>query len=345
MFAVGVIAVAAVWYVRRPMSGGSETAATSTAAAFAQSRLELAERSLQARQYRDAQRYADDVLATAPDHQRARAVRDHAGALLRQAGTNIEDARKMIQAGDVRGAVRALDEARTIDPVAPGLAEVSQLMADRFKSQAQAAEAELQRSRAAPAPAQRPVPLPAPQSPAGSSRSVVAVPPAPDTPRDVPPASTAPARPTPPPVAAAAEPLPRTEPAESAAVNPSPSPVAPPAERKATAEIVDDDSAIRAVVSAYARAIESKDLALFRSIKPNLGADEERRIQQGFRAVTSQKVNITVTSIDRRNATASVQLRRQDIIEAGGRRQSSESRQTMTLAKSNGTWVIVEIGR
>ena len=45
----------------------------------------------------------------------------------------------MIQSGDVRGAVRALDEARTIDPVAPGLSEVSQLMADRFKSQAQAA--------------------------------------------------------------------------------------------------------------------------------------------------------------------------------------------------------------
>ena len=60
----------------------------------------------------------------------------------------------MIQAGDVRGAVRALDEARTIDPVAPGLAEVSQLMAERFKTQAEAAELELQRSRAS-APAQR----------------------------------------------------------------------------------------------------------------------------------------------------------------------------------------------
>ena len=59
------------------------------------------------------------------------------------------------------------------------------------------------------------------------------------------------------------------------------------------------------VVAAYARAIESKDLALFRSIKPNLGADEERRIQQGFRAVTSQKVNITITSIDRRGDGAS----------------------------------------
>ena len=107
----------------------------------------------------------------------------------------------------------------------------------------------------------------------------------------------------------------------------------------------DEDGAIRAVVATYVRAIESKDLALFRSIKPNLAADEERRIQQGFRAVTSQKVNITIVSIDRRGDRATLQLRRQDIIEAGGRRQSPESRQTMTMAKSNGTWVIVEIGQ
>ena len=121
--------------------------------------------------------------------------------------------------------------------------------------------------------------------------------------------------------------------------------VAPLPERKPATETVDDDAAIRAVVATYARAIESKNLALFRSIKPNLGADEERRIQQGFRAVTSQKVNITITSIDRRGDAASVQLRRQDIIEAAGRRQSPESSQSTTLAKNNGTWVIVEIGR
>ena len=87
----------------------------------------------------------------------------------------------------------------------------------------------------------------------------------------------------------------------ASAIKPAPSPVNPSTDRKPAAESreADDDAAIRAVVAAYARAIESKDLALFRSIKPNLGADEERRIQQGFRAVTSQKVNITIVSIDR----------------------------------------------
>ena len=354
--AVVVIAAAAIGYFRRPgMSDAPEqTAAVSSSDAFVQSRFELAERSLLAKQYRDAQRYSEDVLTAAPDHAKAQAIRDQATAFLRQAETDIEQARRMIQAGDIRGAVRALDEARTLDPVAPGLAAVSQLMAERFKSQAEAAELELQRSRAAAAPVQRaPAPV-VPSSPPTPSRATSTVPAPTETPREPaaspppPPVSapvTPPVRPESP---APVTPPPRTEPAESAAVKPAPSPVAPPPARtpasQAPAE-VDDDTAIRRVVAAYARAIESKDLALFRSIKPNLGADEERRIQQGFRAVTSQKVNITIVSIDRSGDRASLQLRRQDIIEAGGRRQSPESRQTMTLAKSNGSWFIVEIGR
>ena len=345
VIAVGVVA-AAIGYVRRPVvsDAPATTAAASSSAALVQSRLESAERSLQAKQYHDAQRYADEVLVAAPGHAQAIAVREQAIARLRQAEAGLERARKMIQAGDVRGAVRALDEARTIDPFAPGLIEVSQLMADRFKSQAEAAELELQRARAA-APAQRAAAAPAP--PPAPPKSAAASPAPTETSRESssPPAAPV-APPTPPPVTApVVEPPARTEPAESAAIKPAPSPVA---ERKPPADAVrepDDDSAIRAVVAAYARAIESKDLALFRSIKPNLGAEEERRIQQGFRAVTSQKVNVTIASIDRRGDQASVLLRRQDIIEASGRRQSADSRQTMTLAKSKGAWVIVEIGR
>jgi serine/threonine protein kinase len=347
--AVGAIAAAAVGYFRRPggLDGPEPIAALSSSAAFVQSRFELAAQSLQAKEYRDAQRYADDVLTAAPDHVKAQDVRDRATAFLRQAETDIERARGMLQAGDIREAVRALDAATMIDPVAPGLAEVSQLMAARFKSHAEAAELELQRSRAA-ATGQRAAAPVAPSSPPTSAKSA-SVPQAPaETPRD----STAPALTAtpalPPPVSAPVTLPERTEPAESAAVKPAPLPVSPPLVHTPpsdAAPTADDESAIRAVVAAYARAIETKDLKLFRSIKPNLGADEERRIEQGFRAVTSQKVNITIASIDRRSDRASLQLRRQDIIEAGGRRQSPESRQTMTLVKSNGSWVIVEIGR
>ena len=355
VLAAAVVAAAAVAYFQRPVVSNQPetTAAVSSSDAFVQSRFELAERSLRERQYREARRYSDDVLAAAPDHAKARDIRDQAAAFLRQAETDIERARGMIQAGDIRGAVRALDEARTLDPVAPGLVEVSRLMAERFKSQAEAAELELQRSRAA-APAQRapaqvpPSPPPAPSRPTSTAQVPTektresATPALPPPQQPVPAPVTPPARiePAPPPVTAPA----RTAPAESAAITPAPSPVAPPPVRNPPSD-ADEESAIRSVVATYARAIESKDLALFRSIKPNLGADEERRIQQGFRAVTSQKVNITITSIDRRGDRAILQLRRQDIIEAGGRRQSPESRQTLTLTKSNGNWVIVEIGR
>ncbi len=339
-----LVVAGAVGYFRWSAGSPPEPAPEDpSASAFVQSRFELAERSLQNRQFRDARQYSEDVLAAAPTHEKARAILDQASASLREAETAIERARQLIQAGDVRGAVRALDDARTIDPVAPGLAEVSRLMAERFKSQAEAAEQELQRSRAA-APTQRaqappakvtpPPPTPAPSAPAASSQSLPVAPPPP-------PPTTAPAP--------AIEPLPAKPAApEPAAVKPAPSPVAPSVDRKPAAEApreIDDDAAIRAVVAQYGRAIESKDLALFRSIKPNLGADEERRIQQGFRAVTSQKVNITILSIDRSGDRATVQLRRQDIIEAGGRRQSPESQQTMTMAKTNGSWVIVQIGR
>ena len=153
--AIGLLGAAAFGYFRWSASQAPEaTAADSSTSAFVQSRFELAEQSLQARQFRDAQRYAVDVLAVAPTHAKALAIREQAAASLRQAETAIDRARQLIQAGDVRGAVRALDDARTIDPVAPGLAEVSSLMAERFKTQAEAAEQELKRSRAS-APAQR----------------------------------------------------------------------------------------------------------------------------------------------------------------------------------------------
>jgi hypothetical protein len=96
-------------------------------------------------------------------------------------------------------------------------------------------------------------------------------------------------------------------------------------------------------MSTYARAIESKDIALFRSIKPNLSREEERRLQEGFRAVTSQQVTVTVAGIDRRGDEATVSLRRRDTIQAGGREQSAESQQTLRVARTAGGWVIVEI--
>jgi len=129
---------------------------------------------------------------------------------------------------------------------------------------------------------------------------------------------------------------------------PQTSPAPAPAERREAdasppPSADDDDAAIRKVVAAYARAIENKDLALFRSIKPNLSGEEERRLQAGFRAVTSQRVNVTIVSIQPRGDHAAVVLRRRDTIEVDRRQQTSDSQQTLNMARTRGGWVIAEI--
>ena len=151
----------------------------------------------------------------------------------------------------------------------------------------------------------------------------------------MPPAATKPPEPV------AAEPVAPPPAAESSAARGhDPNPGATPQSQESA-----DEDAIRRVIATYARAIEAKDLALFRSVKPNLSPEEQRRIEEGFRSVASQRVTITILGIERRGQEALVRLRRRDQIEAGGRVQSAESQQSMKLIRAAGGWVIREIGR
>jgi hypothetical protein len=97
-------------------------------------------------------------------------------------------------------------------------------------------------------------------------------------------------------------------------------------------------------VTTYARAIETKSLALFRRAKPNLSAEEERKLTEAFRG-PQQRIEITILSIDRRGDRASVRVRRRDTIGTAGRQQTAESQQAMTLIRANGGWVIDTIGQ
>jgi serine/threonine protein kinase len=181
-----------------------------------------------------------------------------------------------------------------------------------------------------------------------------------------PPRAAAPALPSPvPPVSRDVDPSTTGSPQAQAAAVPAPTPpvvvsppialpVVPPAQTQPPASAArvepepralgeDDDAAIRRVTSTYARAIETKDLALFRSIKPNLSREEERRLQDGFRAVSSQRVALTVVSIDRHGDEASVKVRRRDTIEAAGRTQTIDSDQILQMTRANAGWVVVSI--
>ena len=353
--AAAVVAVVALAYFFWPRAATESPSGTNSIAALSdatvRSRRDLAAQSLEARNYRAALAYASEVLAVAPDDPTALKIRDDSRAMIARFDAALEDARRRAAAGDLSGAAQALESARTIDPTSPSVTELSARLADQLKTQPSASSAP--RGRSAAPPSQTPLP-----SPADSARVEPTRPPAASTqtapPIQAPPIPTpsgdalappAPPKIQPPATSAAPQPAPEPEvvapppaPAPAAAAQPSRGATAP---APATAE--DDEAVIRRVVATYGRAIETKDLALFRTVKPNLSREEERRLTEGFRNVVSQRVELTILSIGRQNQGATVQVRRRDVIETGRQQQTAESRQTFALARANGGWVIVEI--
>jgi hypothetical protein len=306
------------------------------------SRLALATASLDAAHYRAALVYAEQVLELEPEHAGAIKIRDEARGMIAKFDAAISDARRRLAARDLRGAERALDTARSIDAGAPSVTEVALRIAEASRPRQQAPEPTRgTRAAAEPQRAERPVETP----PRSTQRLETPPPPAPK-----------PEAPPPEPVPSTQVPVVGSAPTV-VAPRPVPTPPNPPAssspsasERRERAQeppsgpsAEEDEAAIRRLVATYARAIESKDVGLFRTIKPNLSFEEERRLQEGFRAVTSQRVNLTVLSIDRRGEAATVILRRRDTLQAGGRQQTAESQQTMTLARTGRNWTIVDI--
>jgi tetratricopeptide (TPR) repeat protein len=102
------------------------------------------------------------------------------------------------------------------------------------------------------------------------------------------------------------------------------------------------EAAVRRVIDDYRRAIESQDLALFRSLKPDLSQNDEKTLRESFKAIKSQVVGITVESIQVDGDRATVRVARQDMING---RPMRAMNQTFRLARSGGTWQIQSIGQ
>jgi len=200
---------------------------------------------------------------------------------------------------------------------------------------------------------------PQPASPAAASASapVVTIP-APGTPSA---AAPSPALPTPAPPESPA-PLPAVAPAANTptaaplpGVTPAPREVAAPAASTPTARaaaseppppappVDTDDMVIRRTIATYQAAIEKKDIALYRSVRPGLSAAEETRLRDSFRQVDAQQVAITIEDIHVDGRTATVRVSRQDTVVNAGRRQTQSSRQTLRLEKTGTSWIITEL--
>lgn len=324
--------------------------ATGQMEAAIESRVSMARSSLDGRNYRAALSYAREVLATDADHAEATRIRDQAEGMLRRFDEAIIQARAHLANGDIQATARSLEAAREIDPSSPSLVEIgaalSELGRDRETAQRESEQREAaRRQKTEREAAPRTPPPPRETTPREPVKEAPKQAPTQPEPNPAPPAAPAPVpvSPTfpdpppsaPPPKATTPEPTP-----PAPAPPPKPEVEKPPAgPTKAEA----DDSAIRRLVTSYGRAIETKDVDLFRSIKPNLSSDEERRLLEGFRAVSSQQVNLSVASVDLKGDTAIVVLQRRDVYEVRGRRQTVESRQTLALSRSGSGWVITEI--
>jgi hypothetical protein len=327
-------------------------------------RLVAARISLDAKHYRTALAQAGEVLAIDAQNAEATKIRDEARGMLARFDTAIARARERLHLGDLAGMARALEEARTIEAASPAVAEIS----ERFFELKRRKDDEARNAAARPRPeapsdrrssrgsepqaatptagaaqsrgdqAKPADPTAKPTEPSAKPSGEGAKPPGePARPpvQDPPPAAPPVAPPAAPPPAPASPPVLKPPASETTA------PVKPPRSGPTPEE---DEAAIRKVVAILARAVETKDIALYRTVRPNLSRQDEKRVRDGFNAVRSQRVTITVLSIDPRGDSALVRVLRQDVAEGqGGERKDNEIRQTLTFARTATGWIITTV--
>ena len=101
------------------------------------------------------------------------------------------------------------------------------------------------------------------------------------------------------------------------------------------------DAAVRKVVADYSRALESQDIDLFRTLKPDLSSDEEKRLRESFKQVRYDRVGIEVEAVEVNGGEALVKVARQDTVNG---RSLRPQRQLFRLARSGSSWRIVSMG-
>jgi serine/threonine-protein kinase len=151
--------------------------------------------------------------------------------------------------------------------------------------------------------------------------------------------STAAANTSPAPMESAPSPLTTTRPVPPPAAAPASAP--PPAARPAPPPGPSDEELIRALVEDYGRAIETKDLGLFRRVKPNLSGDEEQRLRQAFEA-GQHDVNIEILDVSVSGNTARVRLVRRDGMNGNALKPFQ---QVLSLRRGPSGWTVESIGR
>jgi eukaryotic-like serine/threonine-protein kinase len=363
-----------------PAPAGPEQAGI-MADVFVTNQVELARADLADRDYDSAARRAEEALKLNPGSADAREVLEQARRRQREIEDAVAQARTAYGSGDVVGASEALGRVMTLAPRHPVVAELSAALKAHFRPQADDARRAAEGARRAAGEAgagsstgyrqggqlaSEADALFRGQDFANAAQKYVesrnaferakreadearlaAARPSPSAGPPLSPASAAAPTAAPVPAATARAPVPIPAPTV-AAVPAAPPAAAPPPASPATlapaprSPSEGAEAAVRRVISEYGRAIETQDLALFRSLKPDLNADEEKRLREAFNAIKSQAVGITVDSVQIEGDRATVKVTRQDVVNG---RPMRPAPQTFRLARSGGAWLIQSIGQ
>jgi serine/threonine protein kinase/tetratricopeptide (TPR) repeat protein len=337
------------------------------------SQVELARANLEDKDYREAAAQAERVVQLAPDNAEARQILSQAQGELTALDNAAREARASFQAGDANGASRALGRVMAIDPRHPVAVELSAALNQHFRAAAEdgrrAAEQsrlEAERARAGSLELYRTAQKTAREAEAllrrdqfaqatqkfleakdgyGRARRAAEV--------------TMTTLPSPPPRVAAASTAPVTPPAPASVRPPQNAPPAsvsaPPAATSAPVPTLaasplsqslpappNHAPAVLRVITDYGRALETRDVTLFKTLKPDLSGDEEKRLREAFKAIQSQRVSITIESVQIEGSRATVRVSRQDTLNGKSMRPLQ---QTFRLVEKDGTWTIQSIGQ
>ena len=374
---VGVGLVVAVgfwarsWQARKPARPAAEIAQEQEGIlkdTLIAGQIELTRSELDNKDYPAAIAQARRVLELDAGNAEARELMRRAEAALHDLEAAAAEAREAFRRGDTAAATRALGRVLAIDPRHPVAGELNAALNQHFRAQAEEARARMARARGEAEQARARSIEEFPQAAriadgadellrkgqfaeatqrfleagdafdrARRAAEVAAAVAAANAARAQTVQSLPSARPSAPTSAAPSLAPPSQAPSLPPAGHPLSVPVAVP-----PAAAPGPESSVRHVIADYARAIETHDVALFKTIKPDLSAEDEKRLQEAFKAIQSQQVGITIDAVEIDGAQAMVRVSRRDTI--NGKPQRPQQ-QTFRLAQKGGAWSIQSIGQ
>jgi serine/threonine protein kinase len=336
------------------------------------SQVELARTYLDNRDYAEAASQAERVLSLAPDSADARQLLDRARQTLADLDKSAKEASAAFERGDTEAATRALGRVLAIDPRHPVAGQLTTALNTQFRRQAEEASRAASRSRqeaekaraggqdlfrAADRATREAQDLLGKEQFAQATQKFMEAGDGFDRARRATEVAAAAA------AAAAAQaaaqqaaaarataaptyvPAPPTTAPVAVAQMPFPAPpiAAPslPAPSTSRAPALAPEAAIRRAIADYGRAIETKDIALYKSVRPGITADEEKRLRDSFKAIQSQRVSLTVDALQIDGSSATARVSRQDTV--NGKAMPSMQR-TIRLVLRDGVWTIQSTG-